>query len=156
MQAWLKAEGVSVATSTLSSFMSSQRDRRCQETLLQQIASGAEQVKEVEAQFGKSPAPELETLIKLHRVLILQLSTQGNADPEFLRLADQLMRTAMEFVSGQTKARQKETELQQSERKLVLIEKKAAAFDSAKGVMEDKELSDEQKRARMHELFGLA
>ena len=41
------------------------------------------------------------------------------------------------------------------ERKLVLLEKKAAAFDAAKGVMADQALSDEQKRQRMLELFGM-
>lgn len=41
------------------------------------------------------------------------------------------------------------------ERKVALLEKKAAAFDTAKGVMQNKELSDSEKQARMHELFGL-
>ena len=117
MLAWLREEGVTCSPSTLSRFLESQRQSRLQDKLLAQIASGARQCKEVEKQFGKNPAPELDTLIKLHRVLILQLSTQGNADPEFLKLADQLMRTALEFVSGQTKAAHKERELRLAEDK---------------------------------------
>lgn len=41
------------------------------------------------------------------------------------------------------------------ERKLQLLEKKAAAFDAAKGVMNNAELSEDQKRQRMLELFGM-
>lgn len=46
--------------------------------------------------------------------------------------------------------------VQLDERKLVLLEKKAAAFDAAKGVMENKELSEEQRAARMREVFGIS
>lgn len=45
--------------------------------------------------------------------------------------------------------------ISQNERKLALMEKKAAAFDTAKGVMENKELTEDQKRQRMLELFGM-
>ena len=117
IQAWLKDEGCVVSTGAISNYLSSLRQARLQSALLGQIAAGANQVREVEKQFSKNPAPELETLIKLHRVLIMKLSTAGNADPEFLKLADQLMRTAMEFVSGQTKAAHKERELAVAEGK---------------------------------------
>ena len=120
IQAWLKAEGVTVSLGRISEFLSAARSSRLQASLLAQIATGAQQCKAVERQFARNAAPELETLIKLHRVLILQLSTQGNANPEFLKLADQLMRTAMEFVSGQTKAAHKERELAVAEGKFQL------------------------------------
>ena len=118
MQAWLVQEGINVTQSTISRFLESARSSRLQAKLLAQISSGAKQCAAVEKQFGKNPAPELETLIKLHRVLILNLTTQGNVDPELLKLADQLTRTALEYTSGKTKAAQKE-------RELVLAEEKA-------------------------------
>ena len=117
MQAWLKEEGCAVSAGNLSVWLSSARQEQLQDRLIARIASGSAQCQEVQKQFGQNPPPDLETLIKLHRVLILQLSTQGNADPEFLKLADQLMRTAMEFVSGQTKAAHKERELKLAEEK---------------------------------------
>jgi len=43
----------------------------------------------------------------------------------------------------------------QDERKLVILEKKAAAFDQAKDVLGDKKLTDDQKRQRMLQLFGM-
>jgi len=117
MQAWLAEEGCVISTSTLSDYLAGQRQARLQDKLLARIANGAQQVKSVEKQFGDNPAPGLEMLIKLHRVLTLQLATQGNADPEMLKLADQLLRTAMEFASGQTKAAHKERELKLAEEK---------------------------------------
>ena len=117
MLAWLKEEGVSVAPSTLSVYLESARRSRLQKKLLGQITTGAKQCREVEAEFAKNPAPELETLIKLHRVLILQLSTQGNAAPEFLKLSDQLTNTVLNCISAQTKARFKEREVSLAEAK---------------------------------------
>ena len=117
MIAWLKEEGVSVAPSTLSVWLESARQSRLQEKLLGRITSGARQCREVEAEFAKHPAPELETLIKLHRVLILQLSTEGNANPEFLKLSDQLTNTVLNCISAQTKANFKEREVTLAEQK---------------------------------------
>lgn len=123
MQAWLKEEGITVASSTLSAFLSSQRQRLLQDRLLAQIATGARQCQEVEKQFGKNPAPELETLIKLHRSLIMQLATLGNADPEFLKLSDQLTNTVLSVESAKTKAAFKEREIALAEQKYLETKK---------------------------------
>ncbi|MEI8289814.1 MAG: hypothetical protein WCH99_10100 [Verrucomicrobiota bacterium] len=155
MQAWLKEEGCTVALSNLSTFLSSQRQSRLQSSLLQQIASGAQQCREVEAQFGSNPAPELDTLIKLHRVLILNLTTQGNADPELLKLADQLTRTALEFVSGKTKAAFKERELTLAEEKFQFDAATAclAKLPELKAVSDAPKLSEEQKRLAIQQIL---
>ncbi len=152
MLVWLRAEGVTCSASTLSRYLESLRSMRLQDKLLERISSGARQVKELEAQFAANPAPELDTLIKLHRVLILQLTTQAQADPELIKLADQLTRTAMEFVSGKTKAAQKDMSLDLDQRKVALMEKKAAAFDQAKAVMESK-LTPEEQKQRLKEIL---
>ncbi len=96
MLAWLRAEGVACSASTLSRWLESQRSRQLQEKLLARIATGAEQCAAVEKQFGSNPAPELETLIKLQRVLILNLSTQANADPAMLELIGNSFRAVLE------------------------------------------------------------
>lgn len=41
-------------------------------------------------------------------------------------------------------------------RKLSLLEKKAAAFDAAKGLLENKELTEDQRAKRMREVFGIS
>lgn len=151
MQRWLKEEGVSVSLSTLSRYLESARQRRLQERLLDQIASGAQQAKDVEKSFGENPPPELETLIKLQRVILLQLSTQANANPDFL----ELIGNSFKAVMDSEKLKLKREQIDLDRRKIVLLEQKATAFDQAKGVLENKELSEEQRAQRMREVFGI-
>lgn len=117
MQAWLKEESVTVSSGRLSGYLASLRSSRLQASLLGQIATGAAQCRAVEKQFAQDPAPELETLIKLHRVLIMKLSTAGNAEPEFLKLADQMTNTVLACLSAQTRAAHKEREVVLAEQK---------------------------------------
>lgn len=152
MQAWLKAEGCVVSAGRLSEFLSSARSRKLQAQLLGQIASGARQCQEVEKQFGKNPAPELETLIKLQRVLILNLSTQASADPELLKL----VATTFSSVMESERLKIKRGELDLNQRRVALLEKKAAQADAAKGILENKQLTEAQRAARMREVFGIS
>jgi DNA-binding phage protein len=132
IQEWLKGEGVTVSIGRLSEFLQQQRQARLQSRLLDKIASGAQQAREVEKQFGDNPPPELDTLIKLHRVLILQLSTQAQADPRLITLVNNSMRTVMEWLSGRTKAELEKEKLGLQERRVKLLEQKAEAFDRVK------------------------
>jgi hypothetical protein len=123
LQKWLKDEGVVVGHSTVADFVSLLLQKREREQLLDRITSGASQVREVEERFKNNPAPELETVIKLYRVLILQLSTSGQGDVELLKLADQLTNTVAQIFSAQTKARFKEREVTLAEQKAVEAKK---------------------------------
>ncbi|HVU07654.1 MAG TPA: hypothetical protein VHG89_03830 [Verrucomicrobiae bacterium] len=96
IQSWLKEEGCVVSAGSISNYLAGLRQRRLQDALLGQIASGARQSAAVEKQFSKNPAPELETLIKLQRVILLQLSTQANANPEFLELIGNSFKAVLE------------------------------------------------------------
>lgn len=155
MQKWLHEEGVAVAQSTISRFLESARSSAAQERILQLVVSGAQHCAEVDRAFSKNPAPELETLIKLFKVLIMKLTTQGAADLEQLRMADQLSRTAIEFISGQTKANFKRIELEQAERKLKIAEEKARQADAARQVTESK-LTPSEKEAEYRRIFGMS
>lgn len=154
IQAWLKEEGCTVGRSTVADYWQQAYSRREQDRLLDSITSGAAQCQEVEEKFGKNPAPELETLIKLHRVLILQLSTNANSNPELLKLANDSLRTVMEFFSGQTKARFKERELNLAEAKYAQLALKLAG--ELKVIASNKSLSEAEKvdQARL-KLFGV-
>ncbi|MDB6109775.1 MAG: hypothetical protein JWR69_1525 [Pedosphaera sp.] len=109
-QARLKELGCSVSSSRLGEWWEARLTQRMQDQLLGQIASGSRQCKEVERQFGENPAPELETLVKLHRVLILKLSTQANVAPEMVELVTDLMKPVMEFAKLQEKRADRELE----------------------------------------------
>ena len=76
--------------------------------LLDQISAAARHCLEVEQEFGRNPPPELETLIKLHRVLILQLSTQTNSNPETARLVTALMKPVMDWARLQEHRKERE------------------------------------------------
>jgi hypothetical protein len=149
---WLASEGCKVSPSQVSVYLERLRSERRQSALLAQISSGARQTAEVEKQFSKNPAPALDTIIKLHRVIIMQLANQSVDKPELIDTCNTLTKTVMDFVSGQTKAELEKQKLSQSERKIVLLEKKAAAFDQAKGVLESK-LSPEEQRQRLKEIL---
>jgi hypothetical protein len=125
---WLQAAGCKVSPSSVSVYLERLRSERRQMALLGQIASGARQCADVEKQFGKNPAPELETLIKLQRVLILNLSTQASADPELMKLVAASFGSVMEAE----RLKLKRGELELSSRKVLLLEKKSAAFDQVK------------------------
>jgi len=128
---WLAQEGCKASPSSVSVYLERLRSERRQAALLAQITSGARQCAEVEKQFGKNPPPELETLIKLQRVLILKLSTQANADPELMKLVSASFGSVME--SERLKIKRSELEL--NSRKVVLMEKKAAAYDRAQAAL---------------------
>src|SRR5947208_15031132 len=81
----LTEAGCKVSPARLSAWRRARQWERMREQLLAQIAAGARHCKEVELEFGQNPPPELETLIKLHRVIILQLSAQAEAKPEAAR-----------------------------------------------------------------------
>jgi hypothetical protein len=52
------------------------------------------------------------------------------------------------------KAHQNQEVIGMDERRLKLLEKKAAAYDEAKGILGDRELTEQQRETRMRELFG--
>jgi hypothetical protein len=89
------------------------RAARRQEQLLEQIALGAQQCREVERQLSSCPAPELETIIKLHRVLILKFSAEAKAAPEMLKLVKDLMKPVMDWARLEEKRKDRELARQQ-------------------------------------------
>lgn len=127
----LAARGCSVSPSRVSCFLEAQRSRSAQDRLLAQITSGSRACQEVEAQFSKTEAPALESLIKLHRVVIMQLATQAGTQPELLELMGGAMKPVLEFAKLELKGREfsqsqehfKQT-LAQKEKELALAREK--------------------------------
>lgn len=123
MQAWLAEEGVRAEQSTIGRFLESLRSARSQESILRLVVTGRQHCEEIDSALKKNPAPQLETLINLFKVLVMQLTSKGAVQPKLLPLADQLSRTAIEFISGQTKAAFKERELAMAEQKFAETKK---------------------------------
>ena len=94
---------------------------------------------------GRFDAATLDAL----RQKAYELAESTHADPKEVKAIMTLLLKARDQQLD-------EQRLQLDERKMVLLEKKAAAFDQAKGVLENKELTEAQRAARMREVFGIA
>jgi hypothetical protein len=79
-----------------------------QAELLSQITHGARLCAEVEAKLSQNPTPELETLIKLYRVLILKFSLEAEVAPGLFRLANDLMKPVLDWARLQEKRKERE------------------------------------------------
>jgi len=152
MQAWLAGQEVAVSVSAIGRFLEARRSERAHERALRLVVNGSKEGKELNRAFAKHPEPQLELIIRLSKVLILQLATEGVADRKLLRLSDRLSRTAIEFIKAGTHARFREIELSHAERRLKISEEKAAAFDQARDVREST-LSPEEQRRRLKEIL---
>ena len=95
MLKWLEKRGVKMSDTAISHFLRKHRVRREEEHLTLLIMSGAKECREAEKALDRNPAPSLDTLVKIFRVLIMKLVKNESVEPKFLRLADQLARTAI-------------------------------------------------------------
>ena len=87
---------------------------------------------QVEKQFAEAAAPDVETLLKLHRVLLLQLTTQASADSPLIQLVNPSMRPVLEHARHQS--REKLVALQ--DRRAVVLEEKLRLVKEAKARIE--------------------
>lgn len=150
VQKQLALDGCSVSRSRLSDWWANRQKEKMQAALLGQITSGARQCQEVEAALGKTGAPELDTLMKLHRVLIFKLSTMGNIDPEMLELVNRMMRPVIQVA----RLKQLDAQNKLDERRVKLLEERAALAMQAEEITQSK-LTPEEKQQRMKQIFGI-
>ena len=149
-QQQLRLDGCSVSLSRLSDWWQREQQRRLQERVLSQIATGSRQCQDVEKAFGKDPAPDVEALMKLHRLIAFQLASASSADPELVQVAERATRMVLEFA----KLDEKRADRALEERRVKLLEEKAAQAELALKVTESA-LTAEEKASRMKQIFGL-
>lgn len=147
----LAAAGCAVSVSRLGAWWGRQQEQRLQDQILQRIASGSDTCTQIEREFTRHPAPEMETLLKVLRVMIMNLSLHGQAQPELLQLAGNLLKPVMEHLKIQERGKDRELE----ERRVKLLENKAAQADQAREVTESN-LTPEQKMEQYRAIFGMS
>lgn len=152
MQAALKQDGLTISTGSLSLYLSAQREARLQERLFDMIATGGRMNADLDKAFARNPAPEIARLNQVVKTLVMSLQVQGTANPELLELATQLYRTVLEFAKLEAKQRDQSL----AERRVELLEKKAAQSDATEKVLSDAELTPEQREQRIKEIYGRA
>jgi DNA-binding Xre family transcriptional regulator len=75
-----------------------EQPRATPEEMLERLAQAAKLCREIQAMLRKEPGPELETIIQLHRLLVLKISTEAQGSPELLRVANLLMKPLMDWA----------------------------------------------------------
>jgi hypothetical protein len=140
----LRELGCSVAPSSLSVYLQRERDRQAEDAFLARITSGAQQNKKFDEAFKENPAPLMGQIMARLKVLTASLSTQAIANPTAFEQLDLLLRHLVAWQREEGKQEDRE-----------IARAKIAQADAAKGLLEDKALSEEQRTARMRELFGM-
>jgi hypothetical protein len=92
--------------------------QRLQQSLLERIVESAKLCQEIEKQLRQYSGPELETIIQLHRMLILKLSAQVQAAPELLEHVSTLIKPVMDWARIEEKRSDRELARQQHQDRL--------------------------------------
>jgi hypothetical protein len=141
----LKADGVRTSRSRLSVWLSSWS--------LKQAFRHAENSTDEFQKFLEQKWPQLDPAELDHRAsLFFQAEAMKAGDPEtYLAFASARQKAKMDAA----KLEQKERSLQLDERKLRLLEKRAAQAEAAEKVVGDAQLTPEQKQQKMRQIFGM-
>jgi hypothetical protein len=118
---WLKERGVTTSASNLSHFLKRQRGEAERNELKERLNNEKNILDAVEEWCEENANPKLETLIEIFKMLVLKLATKQELDPQLLKLADRLARTAIGYVNDQSRAEYRT-------RKLVMEEEKHAEW----------------------------
>ena len=135
MQAWLLTQECEAKIPLISKTLRKWRRARYNASMLELINSGAQQHDLVKEAFKKNPAPSMEIIMKLHRVLIFHFSAKGGDNPDMAKLCDQLTKTVLSFMNDETRAQLKKRELTLAEAK-VAEARKSDQLKALEGCME--------------------
>lgn len=138
----LAADGCKTSLDSLSRW----RRRRSWQREQTELNDWSEEMEEKCRAFNPNASAD-----QVRQFVISELIKKGAATGDD-SLALNAARMQLEELSAKTRARHKEQELAQSERKLKLLEQKAAQFDQAKEVM-NSTLSPEEQRQRLKDIL---
>jgi len=79
-----------------------------EEALLDRLEQGAEYCRRIEELLAKHVGPELDTIMKLHRLIILKLSTQAEVKPELWDVLKDLMKPVLDWARLQEQQKDRE------------------------------------------------
>ncbi len=79
-----------------------------EEALLERLGHGADYCRKVEEQLAACAGPELDAIMKLHRLIILKLSTQAEEKPALWDVLKDLMKPVMDWARLQEQQKERE------------------------------------------------
>jgi hypothetical protein len=116
MKQWLSARGVTISFQAISLFLISRRERRRQAETLRQIAAGLEPVAQAHAAFQTDPEPDLDTLIKLSRIIVFEHTIKLAAPPGPDRPSPKITNLILRYLAHQNKWETRKREIDLAER----------------------------------------
>jgi len=105
MRQWLAGQGVTISVSGISQYLSIRRQRRERDQMLEQIATGQQEHTQLKAAFVAHPEPDLETMIKLSRFIMMQQAMHVAAKSDFTRRSCEMTKMVLNFIKSQVKMR---------------------------------------------------
>lgn len=142
----LAAAGCRISLTGLSNWWTVRREDLNRQQLLDRLTMANAADAEVKAQLQITDAPETATLMKLLNVFIMQLAVNGGVHNAGEIVS--LIRPVIEHAKLQEKAKDRELD----ERRLKILEQKAAMADQAGAVLASN-LSQEEQNARLREIL---
>lgn len=141
---WLRADGVHSSSSSLSEFLSW--------WALQQTFARAESNTHQFKEWLAKVSPELsEEQLDARAALLFQFEAVKTGDPDtYLAFATARHKAKMDGLKFQ----QGERKLAQDDRRIALLEKKAAQADQAENVTKS-DLTPEEKQLKLKQIFGM-
>ena len=119
--AWLGQRGVATSGNNVSKFLINRREEAELQEQQERLASRSNKCVAFEEWLAKHPTPDLGAVIKMFKLLMMEMAASKTVEPEVLKLADRLTRTALRFVNDQGRAEYRT-------RKLVMEEAKHAEW----------------------------
>lgn len=132
----LAALGCRVSSSRLSKWWEQQNQRRLQDKLLENIASGARLNRDIEQRFAKSAPPEMETIKGVLKTLVMQLAVHGQADTSLLETATLLLDRVLKIETGGRKERELQLRFEQFAAQFCDIVRQAVADATTRALVE--------------------
>lgn len=120
------------------------------EMVLASIATGAHLNAVIAESFQTNPAPDMATLVNMIKKLVMQMAVEGETNPALLELSNTLFKSALDYVKEEGKNQDRARD----ERRLVLLEKKAAQATATEKVLTDADLSPAERAQRIQEIYG--
>jgi hypothetical protein len=142
--------GIKVSKSRLAEWWAARVDEDSEAELLANIASGSRLAAEV-GRLAEDAPVGVEPMVKLLQGLITTISVRGSL-PDQVKHVPRLAKVVFDGI----KRNQAAVLLDQNDRRIKLLEQKAAQADAAKAVAGDANLTEEQKQAKFREIFGMA
>lgn len=128
--------------------------RRRQEIVLERIATSAGRAKEVTDTLARNSGNAYDALLGLIGQAAFEIQMKKGAGLDMATLKDlaEVVQVGLIAKTAEANLRIKEEDLKLKERRVILLEKKAA---DAANTLTDGALTDEQKMSRFREIFGI-